>query len=61
MAKKDLSPEVREFFRENGRKRGLALKAKYGNDYFKKIAAKRKTFGAQKKKAESQDPASSLS
>lgn len=51
MAKRQLPDEVREFFRENGRKRGNALKEKYGSDYFKQIAAKRKTFGAQKKKA----------
>lgn len=43
--KKPITPEVREYFREIGRKRGNALKAKYGSDYFKKIAAKRKTFG----------------
>lgn len=45
MAKKQITPEVREYFREIGRKRGNALKAKYGSDYFKQIAAKRKSFG----------------
>lgn len=45
MTKKPLTPEVREYFREIGRKRGNALKEKYGNDYFKNMAAKRKTFG----------------
>lgn len=45
MAKRELTPEVREYFREIGRKRGNALKAKYGSDYFKQIAAKRKSFG----------------
>lgn len=45
MAKKQITPEVREYFREIGRKRGLALKEKYGSDYFKQIAAKRKSFG----------------
>jgi len=43
--KKPITPEVREYFREIGRKRGNALKAKFGSDYFKEIAAKRKTFG----------------
>lgn len=45
MAKKQITPEVREYFREIGRKRGNALKAKFGSDYFKQIAAKRKSFG----------------
>lgn len=45
MSKKDLSPEVREYFRKIGKERGLALKEKYGSDYFRRIAAKRKTFG----------------
>lgn len=43
--KKQITPEVREYFREIGRKRGNALKEKYGSDYFKQIAAKRKSFG----------------
>jgi len=46
---KNISPEVRKYFQEIGRKRGLALKEKYGSDYFKKIAAMRKTHGRQKK------------
>ena len=50
--KMPMSPEMREYFRELGRRRGNALKEKYGSDYFRKIAAKRKTFGAQKKKSE---------
>lgn len=45
MTKREITPEVREYFREIGRKRGNALKAKYGSDYFKQIAAKRKSFG----------------
>lgn len=45
MTKKTITPEVREYFREIGRKRGNALKEKYGSDYFKQIAAKRKSFG----------------
>lgn len=45
MAKKNLSPEVREYFQRIGRERGNALKAKYGSNYFREIAAKRKTFG----------------
>lgn len=46
---KNLSPEVQKYFRDIGKKRGEALKAKYGSDYFKKIAAMRKTHGRQKK------------
>lgn len=49
-----MSPEMREYFRELGRRRGNALKEKYGSDYFRQIAAKRKTFGAQKKKDSSE-------
>lgn len=45
MSKRNLSPEVREYFQKIGRERGLALKEKYGSDYFRNIAAKRKTFG----------------
>lgn len=45
MAKREITPEVREYFREIGRKRGNALKEKFGSDYFKQIAAKRKSFG----------------
>ena len=45
MTKKELSPEVREYFREMGRKRGNALKEKYGSDYFRDLASKRKSFG----------------
>lgn len=45
MSKKTLTPEMREYFREIGRVRGNALKEKYGSDYFRQIAAKRKTFG----------------
>lgn len=45
MSKREITPEVREYFREIGRKRGNALKEKYGSDYFKQIAAKRKSFG----------------
>lgn len=41
----ELKPEVREYFRKIGKKRGDALKEKYGSDYFRKIAAKRKSFG----------------
>jgi hypothetical protein len=48
-AKREISPEVREYFRQIGRKRGNALKEKYGSDYFKKIAAMRKTHGRQGK------------
>jgi len=44
---KSLAPEVREYFRELGKKRGEALKARYGSDYFKKISAMRKTFGSK--------------
>lgn len=43
--KKPITPEVREYLREIGRKRGNALKEKYGSDYFKNMAAKRKSFG----------------
>jgi len=41
----DLKPEVREYFRKIGKKRGEALKEKYGSDYFRKIAKQRKSFG----------------
>lgn len=50
MAKRNLSPEVREYFQEIGRKRGNQLKEKYGSDYFRQIAAKRKTFGRKPSK-----------
>jgi hypothetical protein len=49
MSKKELSPEVRKFFQENGRKRGNALKEKHGSEYFRKISAMRKTHGRQGK------------
>ena len=42
-----MSPEVRKFFQDNGRKRGNALKEKFGSDYFRAMAAKRKTHGKQ--------------
>ena len=45
MNKKPITPEVREYLREIGRKRGNALKDKYGSDYFKNMAAQRKSFG----------------
>ena len=38
-------PEVTEYFRKIGKKRGDSLKEKYGSDYFKQMAAKRKSFG----------------
>lgn len=47
--KRNISPEVREYFRQIGRKRGLALKEKYGSEYFRRIASMRKTHGRQKK------------
>lgn len=47
--KKPVSPEVSAYFREIGRKRGLALKEKGGSEYFRKIASMRKTHGRQKK------------
>lgn len=47
--KKALPPEVRKYFQEIGRMRGNALKERYGSEYFRKIAAMRKTFGAQGK------------
>lgn len=54
MSKKTLSPEIREFFAEIGRKNGKALYAKHGSEYFKRIAGMRKTHGKQKLKEESQ-------
>lgn len=45
MTKRQITPQIREYFQEIGRKRGNALKAKYGSDYFKNMASKRKTFG----------------
>lgn len=50
MSKKTLSPEVKAFFAEIGRKNGKALYAKHGPEYFKRIAAMRKTHGRQKPK-----------
>lgn len=47
MTKKPVSPEVRAYFQELGKKRGEQLKAKYGADYFKRISAMRKTHGNQ--------------
>lgn len=50
--KLDLSPEVRSFFAEIGRKNGKKLYKERGSEYFKKIAAMRKTHGRQKAKPE---------
>lgn len=50
--KLDLNPEVRAFFAEIGRKNGKALYAKHGPEYFRRIAAMRKTHGRQKPKEE---------
>lgn len=43
-----ITNEVRDFFREIGRKNGKALYEKHGPEYFKKISAMRKTHGRQK-------------
>lgn len=47
--KRNISPEVRAYFQEIGRKRGNALKEKHGSAYFSRIAKMRKTYGRQKK------------
>lgn len=47
-----MSPEMKEYFRELGRIRGNKLKEERGSEYFRKIAAMRKTHGRQKKKEE---------
>lgn len=47
--KSSLDPAVRAFFAEIGRKNGKQLFAKYGSDYFRKIASKRKSFGRKPK------------
>ena len=46
----EIKPEVREYFRELGKRRGLELKNKYGSEYFKKISSMRKRFGRIKEK-----------
>lgn len=44
----DLSPEVSAYMSRLGKRGGDSVKEKYGMDYYKKIAAKRKSFGRQK-------------
>lgn len=46
--KKDIPPQVREFFAEIGRKNGTKLFQERGSEYFRKIAGMRKTHGRQK-------------
>lgn len=48
MSKRTLSPEVREFFAEIGRKNGKELFRKHGSEYFRRIAGMRKRHGRQK-------------
>lgn len=55
MSKKNISPEVKKFFEEIGRKNGKALYAKHGPEYFKRISAMRKIHGRQKPKPEVQE------
>lgn len=50
MGKMKLTPEVRAYFAEIGRRNGLKLREKYGSDYFKKISRMRKRFGRLSKK-----------
>lgn len=40
-------PEVEKYLKGIGVAGGTAVREKYGNEYFSKIAAKRKTFGRQ--------------
>lgn len=47
-----MTPELREYYRELGKKRGKKLFEERGPEYFRKIAAMRKTHGRQKKKEE---------
>lgn len=53
-----MKPEVVEYFREMGRKRGSALRDQYGSEYFKKISSMRKSFGRKKEKGSISDLAS---
>lgn len=47
--KKKIPKEVSKFFAEIGRRNGRKLMEKYGSDYFRNIARKRRTFGRQRK------------
>ena len=52
MSKRNISPEVRAFFAEIGRQNGKKLFKERGSEYFRNLAAKRKTHGRQKPKEE---------
>lgn len=52
--KMPLTPEVRAYFAELGRRSAEKIKAKYGNEYYKKLSAMRKNPG-RKPKAKKED------
>ena len=50
MSKMKLTPEVREFFAEIGRRNGEKLMQERGSEYFSKISKMRKRYGRLSKK-----------
>ena len=47
--KMPLTPEVRAYFAELGRRSAEKIKAKYGNEYYKKLSAMRKNLVVNQK------------
>lgn len=47
--KMPVTPEISAYFAELGRRSAKKIKAKYGNDYYKRIAAMRKNPGRKPK------------